>query len=320
MQQLNDLTRLYADYLAQELSGPALNGPADGLYAPQRYLLNLGGKRLRPVLVLLGAQACGGDPRAALPGAHAIELFHNFSLIHDDIMDAAPLRRGQPTVHKKWDTNTAILSGDAMLVLAYQSLAKLPASAVPQALQIFNRTALEVCEGQQWDMEFETQTGISEADYLRMIQYKTSVLLGCALQLGALVAGAGAERSEALYRFGLSLGTSFQIHDDLLDAFGEPGAVGKQVGGDLLAHKKTMLFLRLLEAAPEATQPWLEPGVDPEAKVQALCALLEQSGVRASVEAERAKHFADALVALDEAGLEDSALRAFAQALWDRKF
>jgi geranylgeranyl diphosphate synthase type II len=153
-----------------------------------------------------------------------------------------------------------------------------------------------------------------------MIQYKTSVLLGCALQLGALVAGAGAERSEALYRFGLSLGTSFQIHDDLLDAFGEPGAVGKQVGGDLLAHKKTMLFLRLLEAAPEAVQPWLQPGVDPEAKVQALCALLEQSGVRASVEAERAKHFADALVALDEAGLEDSALRAFAQALWERKF
>jgi geranylgeranyl diphosphate synthase type II len=187
MQQLNDLTRLYADYLAQELVGPALNGPADGLYAPQRYLLNLGGKRLRPVLVLLGTQACGGDPRAALPAAHAIELFHNFSLLHDDIMDAAPLRRGQPTVHTKWDTNTAILSGDAMLVLAYQALAKLPASALPQALQIFNRTALEVCEGQQWDMEFETQSGISEADYLRMIQYKTSVLLGCALQLGALV-------------------------------------------------------------------------------------------------------------------------------------
>jgi geranylgeranyl diphosphate synthase type II len=282
--------------------------------------LELGGKRLRPVLVLLGTQACGADPRAALPAAHAVELFHNFSLIHDDIMDAAPLRRGKPTVHTRWNTNTAILSGDAMLVLAYQSLAKLPPDVVPAALQVFNRTALEVCEGQQWDMEFETQSGISEADYLRMIQYKTSVLLGCALQLGALVAGASAERSEALYRFGLSLGTSFQIHDDLLDAFGEPGAVGKQVGGDLLANKKTLLFLRLQNAAPEALHPWLQPDVDPEAKVQTLCALLESSGVRASVEEERAKHFADALEALNQSGLGETGLRAFAQAIWDRKF
>jgi geranylgeranyl diphosphate synthase type II len=320
MQQLEALTQLYGDYLANELAGPALNGPADGLYAPQRYLLELGGKRLRPVLVLLGTQACGADPRAALPAAHAVELFHNFSLIHDDIMDAAPLRRGKPTVHTRWNTNTAILSGDAMLVLAYQSLAKLPSDVVPAALHVFNRTALEVCEGQQWDMEFETQEGIREEDYLRMIQYKTSVLLGCALQLGALVAGASAERSEALYRFGLSLGTSFQIHDDLLDAFGEPGAVGKQVGGDLLANKKTLLFLRLQNAAPEALHPWLQPDVDPEAKVQTLCALLESSGVRASVEEERANHFADALEALNQSGLGETGLRAFAQAIWDRKF
>jgi geranylgeranyl diphosphate synthase type II len=145
-------------------------------------------------------------------------------------------------------------------------------------------------------------------------------LLGCALQLGALVAGASAERSEALYRFGLSLGTSFQIHDDLLDAFGEPGAVGKQVGGDLLANKKTLLFLRLQNAAPEALHPWLQPDVDPEAKVQTLCALLESSGVRASVEEERAKHFADALEALNQSGLGETGLRAFAQAIWDRKF
>lgn len=218
-----------------------------GLYDPFRYIMELGGKRLRPVLALVGAEAVGGKAPQALGAALAVEVFHNFSLVHDDIMDQAPLRRGQPAVHTKWDVSTAILTGDVMLVKAYDCLLKLPHTILPEAMGIFGRTAREVCEGQILDMEFEKRTRVMESEYIQMIQYKTSVLLGASLQLGALAGGAAPSVHQGLYRFGLFLGTAFQIQDDWLDCFGNPEQVGKQPGGDILANKKTLLRIAAMD-------------------------------------------------------------------------
>ena len=320
MREWSTLSSMYTAYLQTQLQAKSLNGPAEGLYEPQRYILQLGGKRLRPTLVLLSTEACGGSVEEALPAAHAVELFHNFSLIHDDIMDAAPLRRGQATVHHRWDTNTAILSGDALLVLAYQSLQLLPPDAALRCTPVFSKAALEVCEGQQWDMEFEKRWDVSETEYLRMIQNKTSVLLGCSLQMGALVAGASEQKATALYRFAHLLGTSFQIHDDLLDAFGDPDLVGKQAGGDLQSNKKTLLMIRLLAQKGPMVQPWLSFAGPSQEKIEALKRMMEETGVRASVEEMRALYYRQALEALAEANVDDTQLKVFAQALWDRKF
>ena len=212
------------------------------LYDPMHYIMELGGKRLRPILSLMGA-GIYGDPAKAMPQAMAVELFHNFSLIHDDIMDAAPLRRGKTTVHKKWDDNVGILSGDGMLVKAYQFLAQCEPEILPEVLGTFSQTALEVCEGQQMDMDFETMDEVSAATYIQMIQFKTSVLLGCAMKVGALVGGGSKKDADALYQFALLLGTSFQIKDDYLDVYGDPEKFGKQVGGDILSNKKTLLWI-----------------------------------------------------------------------------
>ena len=219
---------------------------ADGLYAPVHYLMALGGKRLRPVLGLAAAEAEGGQAVAALPAALAVELFHNFTLMHDDIMDAAPLRRGQSTVHVKWNENAAILSGDAMYTLAHIALTDLAPEALVRVLPLFNATALEVCIGQQSDMAFEQRDDVNVQEYLEMIRLKTSVLLAASLAMGAATAGADERRVSAWYRVGEQLGLAFQMQDDLLDAFGDV-ATGKQVGGDILADKKT--FLRLHTAA-----------------------------------------------------------------------
>ncbi|NDD49842.1 MAG: polyprenyl synthetase family protein [Flavobacteriia bacterium] len=204
MNAVERLQRLFLQSLEQGFGEPEWNRQPDSLYAPQRYILSMGGKRLRPVLSLMAAEALGAPAEQALPAAHAVERFHNFSLIHDDIMDEAPVRRGKPTVHMQWGLNTAILSGDALLVMAYESLRALPAETLPQALKVFNRTALEVCEGQQWDMEFETQDQVHEGQYLQMIRYKTSVLLGCALELGAAAASASSEVASACMPLGWS--------------------------------------------------------------------------------------------------------------------
>lgn len=219
----------------------------EGLYDPFRYILDLGGKRLRPVLALVGAEAVGGKAPQALGAALAVEVFHNFSLVHDDIMDQAPLRRGQPAVHAKWNVSTAILTGDVMLVKAYDCLLQLRQDILPEAMGIFGRTAREVCEGQILDMEFEKRAQVLESEYIQMIQYKTSVLLGAALQLGALAGGATPSVHQGLYRFGLFLGTAFQIQDDWLDCFGNPEQVGKQPGGDILANKKTLLRIAAMD-------------------------------------------------------------------------
>lgn len=218
--------------------------PAD-LYDPIKYILSLAGKRIRPMLVLMGAKLFGKENlEEVVPASIAIEYFHNFSLIHDDIMDRAPLRRGQATVHQKWNDNVAILSGDALLVKAYQELGKSPADRIPDLLQVFSKIALEVCEGQQLDMDFEKTAHVSEDDYLNMIRLKTSVLLGGALQMGAILAHADVNQQKLIYDFGVNLGIAFQLQDDYLDVYGDPNTFGKQVGGDILCNKKTYLRIK----------------------------------------------------------------------------
>jgi geranylgeranyl diphosphate synthase type II len=321
MQSVERLQRFFVQSLEASMGEPEWGRQPDRLYAPQRYILSMGGKRLRPVWALLGAEAVGATAEVALPAAHAVERFHNFSLIHDDIMDAAPLRRGQATVHERWGVNTAILSGDALFALAFKALESAPKEALPELYRVFTQTALEVCEGQQWDMDFEHEESVEEGAYLRMIQYKTSVLLGCALEMGVRSGGGSTELAKALYSFGLELGTSFQIHDDLLDAFGDPAKTGKQAGGDLIQGKKTMLWIELARRSPESVNEAL--ALQGAERVEVLTEALEATGVRAYVEQRRKDHYERALEALNRAGELGAAtgdLRELALWLFSREF
>jgi geranylgeranyl diphosphate synthase, type II len=221
----------------------------NSLYKPIEYILQLGGKKLRPTLCLLSADIFGADIKTAIPAALAIELFHNFSLMHDDIMDNAPLRRGEKTVHEKWNSNAAILSGDALLVKAYQEILKTETKNISSILELFNKTALEVCEGQFLDMEFEQSNHVTIDDYVEMIRLKTSVLLAASLKMGALIGNASPEDANNIYKFGESLGIAFQLQDDLMDAYSSTADFGKQVGGDILSNKKTFLLLSALKKA-----------------------------------------------------------------------
>ena len=218
------------------------NSPVE-LYDPLRYFMTLGGKRIRPILTLLGNEMFGGSKQTAIPQALSMEVFHNFSLIHDDIMDAAPVRRKQPTVHEKWNPNIAILSGDVLLIKAYQLLSESSPEILPEVLNLFNTTAVEVCEGQQMDMNFESRHDVTISEYIEMIRLKTSVLLGASLKMGALVARASEENQQYIYDFGQNIGIAFQIQDDILDLYADPDKFGKQVGGDVIANKKTLLYL-----------------------------------------------------------------------------
>ena len=226
------------------------------LYEPINYILKLGGKRLRPVLTLMTAEIFNCNYKKALDAALSIEVFHNFSLVHDDIMDAAPLRRGQQTVHEKWDINTGILSGDAMLIMAYQLFENYEPDTFQALAKLFSKTALEVCEGQQYDVDFETRDDVTIPEYLKMIEYKTAVLVGAAMKMGAIVATASENDQNGIYEFGRLLGIAFQLQDDYLDAFGNPETFGKQVGGDIIENKKTFLYLKALDflSASESNQ------------------------------------------------------------------
>jgi geranylgeranyl diphosphate synthase type II len=217
------------------------------LYQPIDYILQLGGKRMRPVLTLMTAEVFGANCKEALPAALAVEVFHNFSLIHDDIMDDAPLRRGKITVHEKWNVNTGILSGDAMLILAYQYFEQYEPVIFKNLAVLFSQTALEVCEGQQYDVDFETRVDVTIPEYLKMIEYKTAVLVAAAMKMGAIIAKTSEENANLIYDFGLNLGLAFQLQDDYLDAFGDPKTFGKQVGGDIIENKKTYLYLKAIE-------------------------------------------------------------------------
>jgi geranylgeranyl diphosphate synthase type II len=239
--------------IAAAFSDTRFNEEPLQLYQPIAYTLELGGKRLRPLLVLMSCDIFGGDIEKAVYPAMGVEIFHNFTLLHDDIMDNAPLRRGNATVHQKWDTNTAILSGDTMFVIAYQYVAKTDPLLLPQVLDLFNDTARKVCEGQQYDMNFETQLNVSIPDYMTMIRLKTAVLIACSLKLGAILAHASEPDAGKIYELGIELGLAFQLQDDFLDAFGETSKFGKAIGGDIATNKKTFLFLKAFECAKDDT-------------------------------------------------------------------
>lgn len=247
MQSTTSLQQLFTSYLEKNIS----TKDPKNLYDPIQYILQLGGKRLRPTLTLLAAELFDEDANRALPAAMAVEMFHNFSLVHDDIMDDAPLRRGKTTVHEKWNTNTAILSGDAMLILAYQYFDIYEPKVYRKLSKLFTRTALEVCEGQQLDVDFETRNDVQLEEYIKMITYKTAVLVGAAMRMGAIVAKADKQDGIHLYEFGMNLGIAFQLQDDYLDTFGDSTSFGKQIAGDIIENKKTYLYLKALQVANE---------------------------------------------------------------------
>jgi geranylgeranyl diphosphate synthase type II len=242
----------YQESFLKYLEGFTIERKPKNLYEPVNYILKLGGKRLRPVLTLMTADIFGNKAKDAMNAALSVEVFHNFSLIHDDIMDDAPLRRGKQTVHEKWDLNTGILSGDAMLIMAYQLFENYQSNTFQALAKLFSKTALEVCEGQQYDIDFEIRTDVTISEYLKMIEYKTAVLVAAAMKMGAIVANASEEDQNSIYDFGRYLGIAFQLQDDYLDAFGNPETFGKQVGGDILENKKTYLYLKTLELGSEA--------------------------------------------------------------------
>ena len=253
-----DKIKIYQTAFIEHLNTYNQSKAPNNLYDPVNYILNLGGKRLRPVLTLMACDAFGGDYKLAMDAALSVEVFHNFSLVHDDIMDDAPLRRGQDTIHEKWDINTGILSGDVMLIMAYQLFENYNSDIFHQLAKVFSKTAIEVCEGQQYDIDFETRNDVSIEEYLKMIEYKTAVLVGGAMKMGAIVAEASQIDQDAIYDFGRFLGIAFQLQDDYLDAFGNPETFGKQVGGDIIENKKTYLYLKGLEFASEDDKEKLE--------------------------------------------------------------
>jgi geranylgeranyl diphosphate synthase, type II len=280
--------------IEQELqSWPLPHHPA-GLYEPVAYTLALGGKRMRPLLTLLGCKIFSENVEQAMGPALAVEVFHNFTLLHDDIMDNAPIRRGKPSVHVKWNANTAILSGDAMMILAYQALATADGAQLPKLLPLFNETALQICEGQQLDMEFEHRSDVTIAEYEEMIRLKTAVLLATSLKLGAIVGGADDIMAQHLYDFGLNAGIAFQLQDDILDVFGDSGKVGKLKGGDIIADKKTYLMLKALELAGQSERDeiahWTGATDLPADKVLAIVNIYNRLGIREQAE-QRMWHF-----------------------------
>lgn len=303
-------------------------GAPEGLYEPIRYILGLGGKRMRPVLVLMSADLYKASAQEALPAAMAVEVFHNFSLIHDDIMDQAPVRRGKPSVHIKWDFNTGILSGDAMLIRAYQYLEAYEPEVFKPMMQLFSKTAREVCEGQQYDMEFETLDEVRIEEYLRMIEYKTAVLLGCALQMGAMVGGASQTEQEALYAFGIYLGMAFQLQDDYLDVFGDPEAFGKQPGGDIIENKKTYLYLRALELSDtvgkrELMDLYSIRPAKPASKVKRVSQLFRECGADSDTRKKIRSYTNEAfrqLERIDSNAPAAQSLKAFGEWLLQREF
>ena len=301
--------------------------PPVGLYEPVEYTLALGGKRIRPVLMLMAYNIYKEEVDDILSSASAIETYHNYTLLHDDLMDKADLRRGNPTVHRKWDENTAILSGDTMLVLAYQMMSQCAAPYLKEVMDIFNETALEIGEGQQYDMEFETRNDVTEAEYLEMIRLKTSVLLAASLQIGAVQGGASPEDARLLYDFGVQLGLAFQLQDDYLDVYGDPAIFGKKIGGDILCNKKTYMLINALQRADEGQRAELDrwiAAVDyvPEEKVRAVTALYDAIGIKEICHRKIESYFQAAEACLDKVSVEESRkqeLRNFALSLMGRK-
>ncbi len=288
------------------------------LYQPIAYTMALGGKRLRPVLTLMACEAMGGEPDAALNAAVGLELFHNFTLLHDDVMDKAAVRRGQPTVHRRWNENVAILSGDAMLTLATQYVARVDAAVLQPVLEVFNTTAMEIYEGQQWDMDYEQRAEVTEADYIEMIRLKTSVLLGCACKVGAIIAGADQANANALYEVGQNLGLAFQLQDDVLDVWGDEATFGKEIGGDIMNNKKTYLLINALNRAQGDDLGELRRWITDEyamrqEKVPAVRAIYERLGLHQLAQEAIAAYTQKALDGLAQVTMDDDARKEFAE-------
>lgn len=264
-------------YIESQCNSSSFNAEQSKLYEPLRYFMSLGGKRIRPALTILAAELFGVTKEESIHAALAIEFFHNFSLIHDDIMDDAPLRRGKSTIHEKWNTSVAILSGDALFIESYRRLTNYPDERLPRLLKRFNETAVEVCEGQQMDMDFEQMSQVSPDQYLTMIRLKTSVLLGCALEFGAILSRQNQETCDLLYKLGISLGLAFQLQDDILDLYADPLKFGKQVGGDILCNKKTLLLIEAQATCDHRVEELLAMKPSP-AKIDMAKSLFQELG------------------------------------------
>lgn len=297
------------------------------LYAPIKYVLSMGGKRIRPTLMLLAYNLFKDDPEKILSSACALETYHNYTLLHDDLMDNADVRRGQPTVHKKWNANLAVLSGDSMLVLAYQRMTECD-SHLAEVLRLFTETALEIGEGQQMDMEFETRNDVREEEYIEMIRLKTSVLLACAMKIGALLADAPADDADNLYRFGEKIGLAFQLQDDYLDVYGDPAVFGKAIGGDIVSNKKTYMLINAFNRADNAQRAELERWIratdfDRREKVKAVTGLYDEMGIDRLAQQKIAGYFNESKTYLDRVGVSDerkSELMRYAQRMMKRRY
>ena len=288
------------EFFLEKLKRAELHGSPRELYDPVRYILDLGGKRLRPIMVLMSANLYSENIEQASDAALAIEVFHNFTLMHDDIMDKAPLRRGKQTVHTKYNDSTALLAGDVMLVRAYEYLNKISSAYLSKVLALFNRTAIEVCEGQQMDMDYESQNNVNMNDYLRMIELKTSVALAASLKVGGLLGGGGERNQNLLYEFGKKLGIAFQVQDDYLDAFGEKNKTGKQVGGDILANKKTFLLIHAMESASHKKELEQLIRTNPTDKVEKVVAVYKDCKADEWARQLKNKYFDEALNHLED--------------------
>ena len=317
----------YQEYISEYLTEQFSTKEPKNLYEPIHYILAVGGKRMRPVLTLMSAEIFDADYKLALPAALAVEVFHNFSLVHDDIMDDAPLRRGNETVHEKWNINTGILSGDAMLILAYQYFENYNTEVFRDLAKLFSKTALEVCEGQQYDVDFETRDDVTIPEYLKMIEYKTAVLVAAAMKMGALVAETSAQNADLIYDFGLNLGLAFQLQDDYLDAFGDPKTFGKQVGGDIIENKKTYLYLKAMEFSTSDEKEQLlhlfsiQPS-DNTDKIDSVKAIFNSSGASAATQHAIQDYTLKAFETLRNISIDNEKkdiLRSFGENLMGRK-
>ena len=323
MRNNEEILLLLENYLAQI----ELPSEPQYLYAPIIYSMSGGGKRIRPTLVMLSCEAFGGNAQDALPAAAAVEMFHNFTLLHDDIMDNASVRRGKPSVAAEWGDNVAILSGDAMMIYSYRLLSQVPAHLLPRVMEIFTTTALQVCEGQQYDMDFETRQKVSVVEYMNMIELKTSVLLAGAAAIGAVLGGASDADSRKIYRYALELGLAFQLQDDLLDSYGREEELGKKIGGDILEGKKTCLMLNAMSRATETDRETLrsthlDPSLKPEQKIARVKEVYDRYDIPRLINQQISLRFERALSILDtlEIPMERTEhLRVFAQNLMGRK-
>ncbi|MBR5159637.1 MAG: polyprenyl synthetase family protein [Bacteroidaceae bacterium] len=308
------------------LQGLDYSRQPDELYAPIRYVLSLGGKRIRPTFLIMAYNMYADDIESVFSTAAGMEIFHNFTLLHDDLMDRADMRRGKATVHKKWNDNTAILSGDGMLVLAYRYLAESSAPELKKVLDLANETFTGIMEGQQYDMEFETRDDVREEEYIEMIRLKTSVLLAACVQMGAMLGGASEHDSELLYEFGEKIGLAFQLQDDLLDVYGDPAVFGKKIGGDILCNKKTYLYINAYRLADGKQKSELDrwavyDGDDPDSKIAGVRAIYDAVGVKALSEKLINSYFDEAMKKLDQVNLSadrKSLLREYAGSLLNR--